>query len=88
MDHVPGVEEPGNSSLVPPADVLETLGWQIVALGDGLEVPGPGPGVQQEHEPHVGADQAQPHAPGHYLQARADLGLRYRVYICILYTIK
>ena len=88
MDHVPCVEEPGNGSLVPPADVLEALGWQIVAPGDGLEVPGPGAGVQQEHQPHVGADQAQPHAPGNYLQARADLDFKYGVYICILYTIK
>ena len=28
MDLVPGVEEPGHGSLVPPADVLEALGWQ------------------------------------------------------------
>ena len=40
LDHVPGVEEPGNGALVPPADVLEALGWQVVAPGDGLEVPG------------------------------------------------
>ena len=73
VDHIPGVEEPGDSSLVPPANVLEALGGQVVAPGDGLEVPGPGPGVQQEHQPHVGADQPQPHAPGHYLHIGAEL---------------
>ena len=75
VDHIPGVEEPGDSSLVPPADVLEALGGQVVAPGDGLEVPGPGPGVQQEHQPHVGADQPQPHTPGHHLHIGADMDI-------------
>ena len=67
-DHVPGVEESGDGALVPPADVLEALGGEVVAAGDRLKVPGPGPGVQEEHQPHVEADQAEPHTSGHHLE--------------------